>query len=261
MTCHDGFTLNDLVSYNIKHNEANGEANRDGSDDNRSWNCGVEGPTADADIDRLRNRQVKNFLALTLLAIGTPMLLAGDEVRRTQRGNNNAYCHDDATSWLDWTLLQRHADVARFTKQLIAFRLNRDLPTESYDTTLAELLRDNVVQWHGVALDAPDWGEQSHALAATSRLLGGRLLLHLIVNAYWEELEFELPAIGATHDAWRRCIDTNLASPHDACSWHEAPVVGAATYAAAQRSVVVLVAGARDDANIARQLRATGTAK
>ena len=104
VTCHDGFTLNDLVSYNTKHNEANGEGNRDGTDDNRSWNCGVEGPTDDAGVERLRNRQVKNFLALTLLSVGTPMLLAGDEVRRTQRGNNNAYCQDDETSWFDWSL-------------------------------------------------------------------------------------------------------------------------------------------------------------
>src|SRR6185436_3771707 len=102
VTCHDGFTLNDLVSYNSKHNEANGEQNRDGTDDNRSWNCGVEGPTDDPAIERLRNRQVKNFLAITFLAAGTPMLLMGDEMRRTQRGNNNAYCQDTDLSWLDW---------------------------------------------------------------------------------------------------------------------------------------------------------------
>jgi len=111
VSCHDGFTLNDLVSYNAKHNEANGEANRDGSNDNRSWNRGVEGPTTDAAIEALRNRQVKNFLALTLLATGTPMLQMGDEVRRSQRGNNNAYCLDDETTWLDWSALERHADV------------------------------------------------------------------------------------------------------------------------------------------------------
>ncbi len=102
VTCHDGFTLNDLVSYDEKHNEANGEDNRDGDNDNRSWNCGVEGPTDDPEIERLRSRQVKNFLALTLLALGTPMLQMGDEVRRTQRGNNNAYCQDNEISWFDW---------------------------------------------------------------------------------------------------------------------------------------------------------------
>ena len=107
VTCHDGFTLNDLVSYDRKHNEANGESNRDGSDVNHSWNCGVEGPTQDLGVEQLRVRQVKNFLALTLFATGTPMLLMGDEIRRTQRGNNNAYCLDDDTTWFDWSAIAR----------------------------------------------------------------------------------------------------------------------------------------------------------
>ena len=111
VTCHDGFTLNDLVSYDRKHNEANGENNRDGGNDNLSWNCGVEGPTDDPAIEALRNRQVKNFLTVTMLSIGMPMILMGDEVRRTQGGNNNVYCHDDETNWFDWALLQKHADV------------------------------------------------------------------------------------------------------------------------------------------------------
>ena len=114
MTCHDGFTLNDLVSYNQKHNEANGEDNRDGANDNRSWNCGVEGPTDDPAVEKLRNRQVKNFLTVTLMSLGTPMILMGDEVRHTQRGNNNAYCHDNEISWFDWTLVDKHADCHRF---------------------------------------------------------------------------------------------------------------------------------------------------
>ena len=114
VTCHDGFTLNDVVSYHDKHNEANREANRDGGNDNRSWNCGVEGPTDDPHVERLRNRQVKNFLALTLLSAGTPMLLMGDEMRRSQGGNNNAYCQDNEISWFDWSLVDRHADVKRF---------------------------------------------------------------------------------------------------------------------------------------------------
>ena len=126
VTCHDGFTLNDLVSYNRKHNEANGENSRDGSDDNLSWNCGVEGPTDDAEIEALRNRQVKNFLAVTLLAAGMPMLLMGDEVRRTQHGNNNAYCQDSEISWFDWGLVERHADVHRFVKLLNEFHQRHD---------------------------------------------------------------------------------------------------------------------------------------
>jgi isoamylase len=115
-TCHDGFTLNDLVLYNAKRNEANGENNRDGAGANRSWNCGVEGPTDDPAIEELRNRMVKNFLAATLLSVGTPMLLMGDEVRRTQRGNNNVYCQDNEISWFDWSLLEKHRPFTGLSK-------------------------------------------------------------------------------------------------------------------------------------------------
>src|SRR4029077_6445669 len=110
----DGFTLNDLVSYNEKHNQLNGESNRDGAGDNRSWNCGVEGPSEDPAIEGLRNRQIKNFLTITMLSLGVPMIVMGDEVRRTQAGNNNAYCHDNETSWFDWTLPERYAELHRF---------------------------------------------------------------------------------------------------------------------------------------------------
>jgi isoamylase len=136
VTCHDGFTLNDLVSYNVRHNEANGEDNRDGSNDDRSWNCGVEGPTDDAAVENLRNRQVKNFLTCTILALGMPMLVMGDEVRRTQQGNNNAYCQDNETSWFDWTLTSKHADVHRFVRLLIARRLLRDVEAENHRESL-----------------------------------------------------------------------------------------------------------------------------
>ena len=122
VTCHDGFTLNDLVSYNEKHNEANGEGNQDGSNENLSWNCGIEGPSEDAEIERLRRRQIKNFLAILLISVGTPMLLMGDEMRRTQRGNNNAYCQDNEMSWLDWSLLDRHRDLHRFVRTLVGYR-------------------------------------------------------------------------------------------------------------------------------------------
>jgi isoamylase len=132
VTCHDGFTLNDLVSYNAKHNEFNGENNCDGMDANLSWNCGVEGPSDDPVIESLRNRMVKNFLAVTLLSIGTPMLLMGDEVRRTQRGNNNAYCQDNEIGWFDWSLLEKHRDIHRFVKMLIE---NRRRETETTSLT------------------------------------------------------------------------------------------------------------------------------
>ena len=240
VTCHDGFTLNDLVSYNRKHNEANGENNRDGSDDNLSWNCGVEGPTDDPRVEALRNRQVKNFFALELLSAGTPMLLMGDEVRRSQRGNNNGYCQDSDISWFDWTLLERHADIHRFVKALIRFRQRRDVLAEVAALSLNQLLRRARIEWHGVALQRPDWSDHSHSLALTLQSLHARFLLHGMLNAYWERLTFELPPVPA-EQAWRRWIDTALDSPDDICPWECAPAVTQATYDVQPRSVVFLI--------------------
>ena len=240
VTCHDGFTLNDLVSYNYKHNEANGENSRDGSDDNLSWNCGEEGPTDDSHVETLRNRQVKNFFALLLLAAGTPMLLMGDEVRRTQRGNNNAYCQDSDISWFDWSLLERHGDIHRFVKALNSFRQRRDVVVEGATLSLNQLLRRARIEWHGVALKRPDWSDHSHSLAFTLRSLRGRFLLHGMLNAYWESLTFELPLVAERQQTWRRCIDTALKSPDDICPWEDAPVVRQATYVVQPRSVVLL---------------------
>jgi glycogen operon protein len=245
VTCHDGFTLNDLVTYDGKHNEDNGEDNRDGTNDNMSWNCGVEGPTGDAAVEALRNRQVKNLLTVLMLSAGTPMLLMGDEVRRTQRGNNNAYCQDNDISWFDWTLLERHADVHRFVKALNAFRQNRDIVTSDVAMTLNELLHRVKVDWHGVRLDQPDWGPGSHSLAFTVRSLGERFLLHGMLNAYWEPLTFELPLASGNHKAWRRCIDTALPSPDDIKRWQDAPIVHASTYPVQPRSIALVARAAR----------------
>jgi isoamylase len=242
VTCHDGFTLNDLVSFNGKHNEANGERNRDGADANLSWNCGVEGPSTDAEVARLRNRQIKNFLTVTLLSTGTPMLLMGDEIRRSQGGNNNAYCQDNEISWFDWTLVERHPDIHRFVKSLIALRMNRNLPLERLNVTLTELLCRQPFQWHGVRLSAPDWSDESHSLAATVRLLGYPMLLHIIINAYWEALEFELPVLADAESSWRRCIDTYQDPPDDICDWSDAHRVEGTTYLVQPRSVVILLA-------------------
>jgi len=241
VTCHDGFTLNDLVSYNGKHNEANGENNRDGADDNKSWNCGVEGPTADPAVERLRNRQVKNFLTVTLLSIGLPMLLMGDEVRRTQGGNNNLYCHDDAHAWFDWTLLERHRDVHRFVSLLNARRLMRSVRHEEQRVSLAQLIAQANKAWHGVKLNQPDWGDASHSLAFEVELKEDRRLGHFIFNAYWEPLTFELPPVPSARP-WRRWIDTALDSPQDIVPWEEAAPVPGHVYRAEARSVVVLLA-------------------
>jgi glycogen operon protein len=241
VTCHDGFTLNDLVSYNAKHNEANGEHNRDGGDDNRSWNCGLEGPTDDAAIERLRNRQVKNFLTVTLLALGLPMFVMGDEIRRTQGGNNNAYCQDSEVSWLDWSLTGKHADVRRFAKLLIARRLLRDTSSERSRVTLSTLIAGGIKGWHGVRLNQPDWSEHSHSVALSAELPAEGLHLFFIFNAYWEPLDFELPQPGSGDSApWRRWIDTFLDPPEDIVAWQEAPEVGLSHYQAGPRSVVVL---------------------
>jgi glycogen operon protein len=241
VTCHDGFTLNDLVSYNQKHNEANGENNRDGANDNRSWNCGVEGPTNDPAIERLRNRQVKNFLTVTMLSLGLPMFLMGDEVRRTQSGNNNAYCHDDEANWFNWSLVEKHADVHRFVKLLIARRLLRDTNAERQRMSLTQLIGEGFKGWHGVKLHQPDWSDCSHSIAFSAELAREGLSVFAIFNAYWRSLEFELPPVqGAKSGPWRRWIDTFLESPQDIVEWRRASPVSGHTYQAGPRSVVVL---------------------
>jgi glycogen operon protein len=243
VTCHDGFTLNDLVSYNGKHNEANGEGNRDGCDHNLSWNCGVEGPTDDPQIEALRNRQVKNFLAVTLLALGTPMLLMGDEVRRTQGGNNNAYCQNNELSWFDWELPGRHADVHRFVRLLIAGRLKREIAVEDSDLTLNQLLGQAKLEWHGVEVDRADWGQDSHSIALTTWSLSGRFEFHILVNAWWQPLEFELPPSQEIPGGrWHRWLDTSLPSPADIMPMAEAPVVESGTYRLPPRSLAVMFA-------------------
>jgi glycogen operon protein len=241
---HDGFTLNDLVSYDHKHNDENGEDNRDGSNDNRSWNCGGEGPTDDPAIERLRNQQVKNFLTAVILSAGVPMFVMGDEVRRSQRGNNNAYCQDNDTSWFDWALLTKHADVLRFVKLLNERRVIRDVEHERLRLTLSQVLREQEHAWHGVKLNQPDWSTSSHAIALGAELKSEGVLVHIIFNAYWEPLNFELPILSDGNDNWRRWIDTALDPPHDIYEWNEEQPILGTRYNAGPRSVVVLIAGA-----------------
>lgn len=198
----------------------------------------MEGPTDDPEVEKLRNRQVKNFFALLLLSLGTPMVLMGDEVRRSQRGNNNAYCQDSEISWFDWTLLDPHRDLHRFVQRLIHLRLRRDLAREDPGLSLNQLLHQADIQWHGVRLNQPDWGQDSLSLAATARSLKGRYLLHLMVNAYWEPLLFELPS--PEGPAWQRLVDTYLESADDICDLHDAPLIESPTYFVQPRSVVLL---------------------
>jgi len=245
--CHDGFTLNDLVSYDRKHNEANQEENRDGTNDDRSWNSGIEGPSDDPAIENLRNRQMKNFLTLTMLSLGMPMILMGDEMRRSQQGNNNGYCHDNEISWLDWNLLAKHADLNRFVRLLNSRRLLRDTGPEQEGRCLNQLIQEANKSWHGVKLNQPDWSDDSHSLAFMAEIRTQRLLVYLILNAYWESLDFELPPVeGVAGEHWRRWIDTTLDSPADIVEWENAVPVSAPVYTTGPRSVVVLIARKRD---------------
>ena len=242
VTCHDGFTLNDLVSYNQKHNEDNDEGNHDGADDNRSWNCGAEGPSDDPVVEAIRNRQVKNFLTVTVLSLGVPMITMGDEVRRSQGGNNNLYSQDSELSWFDWSLLSKHADIHRFLRLLIARRLRRDLRAERRRLSLDQFLRESKHFWHGIRLNQPDWSPASHSLAFSAELAEEGLRFYLILNAFWEPLDFETPPL-TNGGAWRRWIDTNLDPPQDIVEWRASPPVYGPTYQAGPRSVVALITG------------------
>ncbi|HSE42642.1 MAG TPA: glycogen debranching protein GlgX [Acidobacteriota bacterium] len=241
ITCHDGFTLNDLVSYNHKHNLANGEENRDGSNDNHSFNWGVEGPSNDAEIEKLRRRQIRNFAVILLLSQGTPMLLAGDEFRRTQSGNNNAYCQDNEISWIDWTLLQKERDLFRFFREMIRFRkAHFTLKRRDYFFGERDSRGWSEINWHGIQLGKPDWGFDSHSLAFTLSGFGKDNDIHALINAWREPLEFELPVLSSKQN-WYRSIDTFLATPHDISEEGNEERVTAMSYKVEPFSVVVLI--------------------
>jgi isoamylase len=254
VTAHDGFTMNDLVTYNQKHNDANGEANRDGSDDNRSWNCGAEGPTDDPDIEALRGRQVRNMLATLLLSQGTPMMVAGDEFRRSQSGNNNAYCQDDEITWVDWKLRDVHNDLVDFVRRLTGLRerypiLHRTrYLTGAYDETLN--VKD--VTWidHGGVEIMPDaWGDartfgmriDGRAQPTGIHRLGQDATLLLILNSFHGDVAFTLP-VTTGGDMWVLLVDTKAPLPSENIrleSGHD--------YTIAARSVALFVLGAADE--------------
>jgi glycogen operon protein len=209
VTSHDGFTLHDLVSYNEKHNLANGEDNCDGDNNNLSWNCGTEGETTDPFINKLRDRQVLNLATLLLMSRGVPMILAGDEMGRTQLGNNNSYCQDNHISWLSWQGLSENKNLYRFFRLLIAFRKSHELLRNDSFTIKEEIGLH--IDWHGYQLGQPDWSFESHSIAAhmfgrTNK--GAAPDIYLIANAYWESRTFQLPNLN--HRKWHRFIDTSL---------------------------------------------------
>ena len=236
VTCHDGFTLNDLVSYRRKHNEANGEDNRDGTDDNFSDNHGVEGETTDSAIDAERSRQIRNFLLTLLVSRGVPMLLGGDEFRRTQRGNNNAYCLDDETNWYDWACLDRHGDVYRFVRKLIALRkAHPALGRERYYTK-------SDIRWFAADKGEPAWDDPGARQFGCLIVGDGREALCLLFNAGSEAIEFALPETGPG-ERWHVAVDTGLDSPDDIRdAGDEPPCASQTTYPLQSRTSVVLVA-------------------
>ncbi len=255
ITCHDGFTLKDLVSYNEKHNLANGEDNHDGSNDNSSWNCGWEGATKIRSIDygfeisfeavdKLRLRQAKNFAALLLLSRGVPMILAGDEFGRTQKGNNNAYCQDNQISWLDWNMADTNNDLLRFFKHLIAFR-KRHPSLRNHCAEYDDIMVEFPVNWHGVKPHEPDWAEYSRSLAVqiTEPLPENpneHIDIYIVASSYWGQLTFELPEISGR--SWHRMIDTSVEPPDDICDSDRGFMLERqATYVVNPRSVVVLI--------------------
>ena len=199
VTCHDGFTLNDLVSYNEKHNEANGEGNRDGTDWNCSYNYGVEGASDDAEIEAIRIRQIKNFIATLFVSRGVPLFLGGDEFRRSQKGNNNAFCQDNEISWHNWDLLRKNRDIFNFTREMIAFRKRNEVLRE------VKFYTDKDIVWYGPDGGAQDWAHESRSLAA---MIHGKDPLYLMFHAGFTEQGFVLPPapVGRT---WRCAVDTS----------------------------------------------------
>lgn len=252
ITCHDGFTLHDLFAYNEKHNLANGEANNDGTNDNLSWNCGVEGPTDDPKVLALRMRQQKNAMLLLFTSQGVPMLYMGDECGRTQLGNNNAYCHDEPWNWLDWNPDPSGGEIHRFTKQMIAFRKANPALRQCEFLTGRDQVGSGYpdISWHGVLPWRPDWSASSRSLAF---MLCGRHggsaggpghFIYVAFNMFFKPLTFGLPVLPRGME-WRRFADTSLPSPDDIADPTEAlTVLPQKQYTLPEWSSLILVGGA-----------------
>jgi len=236
ITCHDGFTLNDMVSYRYKHNEANGENNHDGTDANFSENYGSEGETTDTGIETLRKRQIKNLLLTLLISRGVPMLLGGDEFRRTQGGNNNAYCQDNETSWIDWTCLERHQEIHRFARGMIAFR--RAHPVLSKE----QFYTDAGIHWLGPQQGPPNWADPRCKALACLIHKDGQDMLFLMFNAGMVETGFGLPPLPRGF-GWHLAVDSSRLAPQDLFApGEEAILDNSKTFRVAARSSAILLA-------------------
>jgi glycogen operon protein len=249
ITCHDGFTLNDLVSFNNKHNIENGEDNRDGENHNFSFNCGVEGLNATPEIEKLRIKMIKNYIATLFLSLGVPMLLSGDEFRRTQNGNNNSYCQDNEISWVNWDLLNANKEIFEFTKNMIRFRKNHPILRANKFFTGNKM--DNGIEdlsWHGTEILNPEWERGEPFIAAlingeyaVNSSIGGDSDFFMIFNATFEDLYFQIPQ-SPSGRKWKISINTELESGKDVLlddnnTYYTSPVINVK-----QKSVIVLTA-------------------
>jgi isoamylase len=249
ITAHDGFTLADLVSYNGKHNEANGENNNDGSNDNESWNCGVEGWTDDPRINALRQRQMRNAIALLLVSQGVPMLLMGDELGRSQQGNNNTYCHDNELNWLDWNLLEKNADLFRFVRSCIAFRKAHPVLRNRQHFQNQDYVGSGYadITWHGTKAWFADWSPTTRTLAF---MLCGKhakegnvedSYIYVAMNMHWEAHWYELPGLPIAMQ-WHMFANTGCTPPEDIWEPGSEPILeNQSGLLLGDRSVVILV--------------------
>lgn len=233
ITAHDGFTLADLVAYNQKHNEANGEDNRDGANDNESWNCGAEGFTEDEAICQLRERQMKNFHVAIMVSQGVPMILMGDEYGHTKLGNNNTWGHDSRLNWFQWDALEKNRDFFRFYQKMIAFRKSHPVLTRS------RFLRQSDIAWHGVEPGKPDWGATSRFIAYTLPDALNKCSLYIAFNAHYHEIKVNLPE---HKSGWIVCVNTALAAPHDIVEESEGKPLSSRAFTLAPHSAIVLKA-------------------
>ncbi len=248
-TCHDGFTLNDLVSYNDKHNEANGEGGGDGANDNNSWNCGWEGVTTDAGVNALRRKQMKNAVAMLMVSQGVPMILMGDEVGRTQLGNNNTYCQDNLLNWFNWDDGERNSDQYRFFKHCIHFRRQHSVFRNRWHLSNRDYVGSGYadITWHGTKAWNADWGGMSRVIAfmlCGKHAQGGTErdnYIYVAINMHWESLPFELPSL-PDGMRWHVFANTSMPSPHDICEpGQELLLEDQHSIFAGDRSVIILV--------------------
>ena len=222
ITCHDGFTMMDLFSYNGKNNWANGENNNDGNNDNDSWNCGWEGESSDPNVNSLRHRQIKNAAALLMVSQGVPMILMGDEAGRTQWGNNNTYCHDNELGWLDWTLIEKNADLVRFFQHIINFRLAHPVLRNRYHFSQRDYVGSGYpdISWHGTEAWNADWSASSRAVAfmlCGKHARGGKVqddYIYVAMNTHWDALWFHPPQLPAGMK-WHIAVNTMMTDSQD----------------------------------------------